>query len=405
MSGPPTLVLNSRSRSIGAISAIIDDIIPFALQTLAQESVRRWPGYAPTPLHDLKGRAGELGVARLAYKDEAPRFGLKSFKALGGGFAVQRHLQACLAEQIGAPVELDSLLQGHYRSLTRGITVAAATDGNHGRAVAWSAKVFGCSATIFIHETVSPGRERAIAAFGAAIRRVPGVYEDALRACAREASIKGWTVISDTAYPGCMDTPRTVMAGYTVMVDEAVTQWHRDRDGNVDPTPPSHVFVQAGVGGLAAAVTASLHKHYGSSMPRITVVEPSRADCCFQSARLGHWAPASGDLDTICAGLACGEPSRLAWDILDASAFGFMTVDDAAAIAEMRRLASPLPGDAVIVAGESATCGLAGLTAALRQPGSAAALGLSPSARVMVFGSEGDTDADLYKKLILSPSS
>ena len=410
MSGPPPLVLNTRSRSGDARAAIIGGIIPFALQTLARESVRRWPGYAPTPLHDLQGRAGELGVARLAYKDEAPRFGLKSFKALGGGFAVQRHLQARLAERIGRPVELEALLEGHHRSLTEGMTVAAATDGNHGRAVAWGARLFGCGAAIFIHETVSPGRERAIASFGAAIRRVPGVYEDALRACAREAVAEGWAVISDTAYPGCMETPRTVMAGYTVMVDEAVAQWHGNPDpkGSAETAPPTHVFVQAGVGGLAAAVAAGLHHHYGSrsSLPRIVVVEPERADCCFQSARLGRWAPASGDLDTLCAGLACGEPSLLAWDLLDAAAFGFMTVDDAAVVAEMRRLASPPPGDAVIVAGESAPCGLAGLAVALGGAGSgcAAALGLSPSARVMVFGSEGDTDPDLYQKLISSPS-
>jgi diaminopropionate ammonia-lyase len=399
------IVTNARRRSVEAAARIIDRIIDPAERVIAWDSITQWPGYAITPLHDLAARAAELGIARLGYKDEAPRFGLKSFKALGGAFAVQRHLQAALAERLREDIPLPALLNGTYRNLTRDLTVAAATDGNHGRAVAWGAKLFGCRARIYIHETVSPGRAAAIAAYGAEVVRVPGVYEDALRRCEADARAAGWTVISDTAYPGCMEVPRTVMAGYTVMVTEAASRWHESGRGVDDPEPPTHVFIQAGVGGLAAAVTASMHSRYGEAMPRIVVVEPERADCCYQSARLGRWTPATGDLDTICAGLACGEASLLAWEILDAAAFAFMTVPDILVAEQMRRLAAPHGKDAPIVAGESAACGLAGLVQALAEPAQAAALGLDKNSRALVFGSEGDTDSDLYKKLTLIASS
>jgi diaminopropionate ammonia-lyase len=386
------MIVNPVFRGLAARAAI-DAIIRPDETAIAGTSITRWPGYAPTRLADLPARAKVSGIARLGYKDEGNRFGLKSFKALGGAFAVQRHLQ----QAIGAEADLDALLAGRLADRTRPLTVTCATDGNHGRAVAWGARLFGCRAVIYIHETVSAGRERAIAGYGAEVVRVPGVYEDAVRRCAADAADRGWAVISDTAYPGCMDVPRTVMAGYTVMTGEALDQWGAEQWG---AGPPSHVFIQAGVGGLAAAVAASLLGRYGAAMPRLVVVEPEAADCCYQSARAGRPMPASGTLDTICAGLACGEPSLLAWDVLADLAHAFMTVSDRAVVDEMRRLARPEAGDPAIVAGESAAAGLAGMTACLGDPALAAKIGLDGSSRVLVFGSEADTDPDLYQKLI-----
>jgi diaminopropionate ammonia-lyase len=299
---------------------------------------------------------------------------------------VQRFLQDALG------VSGEALFDATERHRAASLTVACATDGNHGRAVAWAADLFGCRAIIYIHAAVSAGRAQRIAAFGAEIVRVPGVYEDALMRCAADAAKHGWALISDTAYPGCMDVPRTVMAGYTVMVEEALQQWGGEM--------PTHVFVQAGVGGMAAAVAAHLRARCGCLAPDIVVVEPERADCCYQSALAGRPSPAVGDLDTLCAGLACGEVSLLAWEILSCSARAFMHVSDAAVVTEMRRLATPISGDPPVIAGESAAVGLAGLITTLQRPAARIALRLGPASRILLFGSEGATDPELYAKLV-----
>lgn len=382
----PALVLNPHARA-GSIDPVVSGILSAEDAAAAWVSITAWPGYQRTRLADLAGRARDAGIARLAYKDEGGRFGLKSFKALGGAYAVERFVAARLG------VDRAALLDGSVRARSAELTVSCATDGNHGRSVAWGAQLFGCRSVIYIHETVSEGRARAIESFGAEVIRVPGVYEDAVRRCAAESARLGYEVISDTAYPGCMTAPRVVMAGYTVMVTEALDQWGPGG-------PPSHVFIQAGVGGLAAAVAAGPWHRYGEARPRLVVVEPERAACCFASAEAGKPTLASGDLDTICAGLACGEVSLLAWEVLERAAHAFMTVPDAAVIAEMRRLAHPEPGDPVVVAGESAPVGLAGLAAALADRGLADALALDRASTVLLFGSEGDTDPELYGRLV-----
>jgi diaminopropionate ammonia-lyase len=332
----------------------------------ARAEIAGWPGYAATRLVPLDAVARMAGVAKVFYKDESARFGLGSFKALGGAYAVLRQLRAS-ARPAGE------------------IVVTCATDGNHGRSVAWGARRFGCGCVIYIHETVSKGRADAIAAYGAEIRRVPGTYDDAVRQAARDAAENGWIVVSDTSYPGYTEIPRDVMQGYAIMADEALAQM-----GDA----PTHVFIQAGVGGLAAAVCGHLWETLGERRPRTVVVEPDRAACLFESARVGHAANIGGTLDTAMAGLACGETSLLAWDILEEGASDFMTVTDAAAFACMRLLAPQ------IVAGESAVAGMAGLLGAAARPDLARTLGLDADSRVLLFGSEGDTDPELYRKIV-----
>lgn len=353
----------------------------------ARREIASWPGYAPTPLVMLPGLARHSGIAALGYKDESRRFGLGSFKALGGAYAVLRQLQSRLGE-----VSSTELRAGKHRARTQAITVCCATDGNHGRSVAWGAQLFGCRCVIYIHETVSQGRADAIARYGAEVRRVPGNYDDGVRQAARDAAAHGWIVVSDTSYPGYTDIPRDVMQGYTIMADEALTQWQG--------APPTHVFIQAGVGGLAAAVCGHLWEMLGAKRPRVIVVESDRAACLFESAAQGRAANIHGALDTIMAGLACGETSLLAWEILEGGASDFLTVTDEAAAACMRLLADGPYGDPRIVAGESAVAGLAGLLGALARPSLAKALALDSSSRVLLFGSEGDTDPALYKQIV-----
>lgn len=339
-------------------------ILSVAAGREALDAISAWPGYAPTPLRSLPVLAGEAGVAEVLYKDEAERFGLKSFKALGGAYAVERLARAAAG---------------------RPLTVACATDGNHGRAVAWGAARAGVRAVIYLHEGVSRGRAEAIAALGAEVVRAGRTYDDSVRLCADAAAGNGWQIVSDTSWPGYEDVPRTVMQGYAVMVAEALAQ----------ASPPTHVFVQGGVGGLAAGVLSWLWEELGPARPILTVVEPENAACLFESARAGKVTAVRGDLDTIMAGLACGEPSLLAWRLLEPGADAFMHMPDDAAAQTMRDLA-----ELGVVAGESGVAGLAGLRLAASDDAMRAALRLDGRSRVLCFGTEGATDPEVYARIV-----
>ncbi|KJK14116.1 diaminopropionate ammonia-lyase [Burkholderiaceae bacterium 16] len=360
----------------------------------AEQQIKRWPGYAPTPLCDLKGLAKAAGVAQVLYKDEADRFGLGSFKALGGAYAVSRLLIREIEARTGrADVSVEDLLSGRYRDIARDITVTCATDGNHGRSVAWGAQRFGCQCVIYIHATVSEGRKQAIEHYGAQVVRTSGNYDDSVRQAADDAARLGRFVVSDTSYEGYMDVPKDVMQGYALMADEALQQLPA---GQV----PTHVFLQGGVGGLAAAVCAHFWEQLGASRPRFVVVEPDKAACLYESARAGKPVAVHGDLDTVMAGLACGEVSLLAWEILHPGAHAFLTIDDESALETVRLLAAGRYGDAPLVAGESAVAGLAGCLGALGDAQVRAQLGLDAGSRILVFGSEGATDAELYQRIV-----
>jgi len=237
-----------------------------------------------------------------------------------------------------------------------------------------------------VHAGVSQGRIDAIAAYGAAIRIVPGTYDDAVRAAARAADEQGWFVVSDTSWPGYTEVPRDIMQGYRVMADEAADQW-------AGP-PPTHVFIQGGVGGVAAAVSTQMRARY-SPAPAVIVVEPDKAACLLASAELGTPTAVAGNLETVMAGLACGEPSLLAWQELERGAAAFMAIPDEAAIAAMRLLA-----EQGIVAGESGVAGLAGFILAAGDPAARETLGLVADSRVLVFSTEGATDAAVYAALV-----
>ena len=376
MSGAQVRVLANpraaaRGAAYGAKRAAVLNAAGFAA---AEREIASWPGYAPTPLVALPGRAAQLGLAKLWYKDERGRFGLKSFKALGGAYAVRR------------------LLERHPGVSPQEITVTCATDGNHGRSVAWGAQLFGCKCTIFIHETVSAARRAAIARYGAGVVRVKGNYDDAVRHAAASAARNGWFVVSDTSYEGYRDVPTDVMHGYGVMASEIVAQ--------LGDAIPTHVFVQAGVGALAAAMCASFWLRWGERRPRFAIVEPTKADCFYRSIAAGKPVAVTGELDTVMAGLACGEVSELGWEILETGADAVVAIDDAWALEGVRAFAHPAPGDAAIVSGETGAAGLAALLAVQGKAVMLGTLGLDTSSRVLLLGSEGDTDPEIYARIV-----
>jgi diaminopropionate ammonia-lyase len=325
-------------------------------------------------------------------KDEGSRFGLGSFKALGGAYAVSKLLSAELSRRdVARSASSSDLVAGRYSASTQHITVTCATDGNHGRSVAWGAARFHCLCVIFVHETVSQGRIDAIARYGAQVVRVPGNYDDAVRAADREAKSNGWFVVSDTSYPGYTEIPLDVMQGYRLMADEAADQW--------TGPPPTHVFIQAGVGAAAAAVSVQMRERF-SPPPLLIVVEPARAACLLKSARAGAVSVVQGGLETMMAGLACGEPSLLAWQELERAAWAFLSISDHGAVEALRFLAA-----SGVAIGESGVAGLAGLRLALADPASRTALRLVDDSRILLFGTEGVTDMATYNNILHSRQS
>ena len=360
----------------------------------ALAEISSWPGYAPTPLVSLPGLASRLQLGELLYKDERSRFGLGSFKALGGAYAVANVLRHhVMAARNMTELSSRELLSGAFDEVIGQATVTCATDGNHGRSVAWGAQLFGCRCVIFVHEHVSQGRRDAIAQYGAEVREVKGNYDDAVRHAAATAQAEDWTVVSDTSYPGYREIPLDVMHGYGVMAAEIVQQM-------AGQSPPTHVFAQAGVGALAAAVCATFWLQWEQRRPRFVVVEPTRADCVYRSLEAGRPVVVGGTLDTVMAGLACGEVSELAWEVLHSGANVAVAVDDGFALQAMRMLANPAAGDAAVVAGETGGVGLAALLAAQEQPVLRRALALDDDSRVLLLGSEGDTDPLIYREVV-----
>ena len=391
-----TFALHRNSRAIERGSYDLTAILSVAEGQRAYQDIRHWQGYEPTPLRDLTGMTMGSGVHRVLYKDEASRFGLGSFKALGGAYAVGRLLQQHLNKQLDRPVSVDELASGVHMDQTRRITIACASDGNHGRSVAAGANRFGCDCVIFLHERVSRSREQAIVALGASVIRTTGNYDESVRAAAQTSRTKGWYVVADTSDDPADRMPALVMHGYSTLVIETLEQLRSAGDAL-----PTHVFLQGGVGGLGAAVVSHLWEELGDLAPVFIIVEPSRADCLYQSAVNGRPTPAKGDLDTLMAGLSCGEVSRVAWPILERGVEFFMTVEDGAAVQCMRLLHRGALGGGSIVAGESGVAGLAGLLAAVNDRTGMALrrLRLSASSTVLLIGTEGATDPGIYEKL------
>lgn len=348
-------------------------------------------GHKPTPLVALPGLAQRLGVAAIHIKDEGQRLGLGSFKALGGSYAVIRLVLEEASRQLKRSVDVTELDRHEVKAIAQSMTVACATDGNHGRSVAQGAQLVGAKCAIFVHANVSDLRIQAIARFGAEIVRVAGNYDESVAEATRVAEKNGWITVSDTSWPGYERIPGFVMQGYTAILSEALREI---------PEEPTHVFVQSGVGGIAAAIAAHLSIRLGNRRPFFTVVDPSRAACIFESAKAGRVVKVPDSEPTVMAMLECYEPSLVAWRILSHVADAFMTVEDEAAIEVMKLLANPLPGDPAIVAGESGGVGLAGLIQVADDDALRQQIGLDADSRILLINTEGATDPSLYERLV-----
>jgi diaminopropionate ammonia-lyase len=386
------------------------EIVSLARHADAVREIRGWPGYAHTPLHRLPTLAGDLGLGAIWYKDEGPRFGVGSFKALGGPYGVSRLLRREIAARVGdtgagpdpqvEPFGLEEIglegLRARYADLLAGITMTCASTGNHGRALAWAASLLGCRSVIFVPRLLSPDRAEAIASRGGEVVHVDGGYDEALRESRETARAEGWFVISDKSEGrGTEQIGRDMMQGCTVLIAEVLEQLPSG-------TVPTHVFVQAGVGGLAAATTAHLWEALGDRRPTMVIVESEKADCLLQSVRAGRPVTLEGSLDTMLGGLKCREPSPLAWEILRPGAHFFSAISDEASISAMRRLGAG-GGDAPIDVGESGAASAAALLSLAADPAHREALGLSDGAAVVVVGTEGATDARIFEEIVGRP--
>lgn len=385
------MLLNTLSDYRQPLEAADVDTLGAAGAAAVQRYLAVRAGHRPTPLHALPGLAAALGIGALHAKDEGHRLGLGSFKALGGAYAVARMVLQAAQTRLGRRLTEADLGSEEVRATAGTMTFACATDGNHGRSVAQGARLLGARSVIFVHGGVSAARVAAIAAFGAEIVRVAGSYDDSVAEAARVAGARGWHIVSDTSWEGYEAIPALVMQGYTAILTEALAQL---------PQVPTHMFVQAGVGGVAAALAGHLALVLAERRPIFTVVDPAGAACLYESARAGRPVTVAEGPPTVMAMLECYSPSPLAWRVLSRVADAFMTVDDDAAIAAMNRLARPVGGDPAIVAGESGGAGLAGLIAALADPAARAALKLDAASRVLVVITEGATDPDRYAELV-----
>lgn len=373
--------------------ADLRQVLNLAAGRAARERLAAWsllPAH-PTAAWSLPGLAAAMGVTSLTLKDESTRSRLGSFKALGAPNAL---IELVMRRWPHSGWTAAELFAGRHAQALQGFVVISATDGNHGRALAAAAQSIGCRCVIVLHAKVSVEREEAIAAFGAEIVRITGNYDESVSEAARLAQANGWEVVSDTSYEGYEAVPRDVMQGYGVVAEELL-------ENAADPAtcPWTHVILQGGVGGLAAGIVSSFWERCGAQRPRFIVVEPEQADCLYQSAVLGRPARASGSVDSVMAGLACGETSPLAWRFLQPAVDVFMTVSDAQAEQAMRSLADGRHGDVPIVAGESGVAGLAALQVLMAQAEWRDAAGLHAGARVLLINTEGATAPRVYAEL------
>ena len=366
----------------------------------AQAFHRSFPQYNPTPLARLDGMAARLGLGSLCVKDESYRFGLNAFKVLGGSFAMGRYI----AQELGRDVSemtYGYLTSEKLREEFGQATFFTATDGNHGRGVAWAANRLGQKAVVHMPKGSAKSRFDNIAREGAQVTIEEVNYDDCVRMAAAEAAqTEHGVVVQDTAWEDYEEIPAWIMQGYGTMAGEAAEQLRQQEIGR-----PTHVFVQAGVGSLAGAVVGYFANRFPTDPPKFIIMEAQIADCLYQGAKAGDGAPrmVGGDLQTIMAGLACGEPNTISWDILRNHAAAFLSCPDWVSAKGMRMLAAPVKGDPAVCSGESGAVGM-GVVSAIMEDDAykdlREALELGRDSRVLMFSTEGDTDPDKYREIV-----
>ncbi len=334
----------------------------------AYSSISSWKGYSPTPLIELNKLAKELNLSKIFYKDESKRFDLKSFKALGGAYAVEK------------------ITKGN-----KDIVVATATAGNHGRSVAWGARRLGLKCKIFISEFVSEARGQAMSALGAEVIKVKGNYEKSLIECIKKSTENDWQIVQDVAWKDYMIVPKFTMAGYTVMMKEIVDQIKTDQI--------THIILQAGVGGMAGAMVAGIAR-YLKKIPEIIVVEPDSAACVMESIKAGKIEKIDIERESLMGGMSCGEVSLVPWEILENSVKYCISLPDDDIAKTMKLLGNSSFSEEKIIAGENSAPGVICLITSCVDDKIREKLKLSFKSNILVIGCEGDTDKQMYQKLI-----
>ena len=361
---------------------------------------RSFPQYSITPLAKLDGMAKNLGLGGVYVKDESYRFGLNAFKVLGGSFAMGRYIAQQMGRDVGE-MTYEYLTSPAFREEFGQATFFTATDGNHGRGVAWAANKLGQKAVVHMPKGSSQSRFDNIAKEGTKVTIEEVNYDDCVRIAAAEAAeTEHGVVVQDTAWEGYEEIPAWIMQGYGTMANEAADQLRQ-----VSVNRPTHVFVQAGVGSLAGAVVGYFTNLYPNDPPKFVVMEARAADCLYQGAVAGDGDPriVGGDLQTIMAGLACGEPNIISWDILRNHVSAFVSCPDWVSAKGMRMLSAPVKGDPRVISGESGAVGM-GLLSTIMQDEDYKELReyleLDQSSQVLMFSTEGDTDPDKYKEIV-----
>jgi diaminopropionate ammonia-lyase len=350
-----------------------------------------------SPLVGLHNLATMLGVGGIWIKDESVRMDLGSFKVLGGSYAIYRFIKKHLGIE-DREYTFAEFTSPEMKQRYKHLVFATATDGNHGRGVAWAATQLGLRSIVYVHIGTSQARIDAIAKNGAEVKIISGTYDDAVRQVNSDANKHGWQVISDTSWEGYEDIPRWVMQGYSTLFNEAQLQLSAQ-----GVSAPTHIFVQAGVGALAASAVGFYRQRCPDNPPKSIIVEPDKAACLWLSAREGKRVTFSGQLDTIMAGLACGDPSPLAWRILSNCAEVFAVCPDYVAAKGMRVYGVPLAGDPFVVSGESGAVTLGTLMFLMAMPEATAlreSLGLNSTSHILLINTEGNTDPDDFRRIV-----
>lgn len=366
-------------------------------------------GYEPTPLRSLSNLAKHFGVEAIMVKDESYRFGLNAFKVLGGAYAIGKYI----SERLGRPMSelsFERLKSDEIKAVLGEVTFVTATDGNHGRGVAWAARELGQKAVVYMPKGSSEYRLEQILKEGAEASITDMNYDDAVRLSDQVAKARGGVLVQDSSWPGYMDIPTWIMQGYATLMDETVEQIEA-----LGAHMPTHVFLQAGVGSFAGSMLGYLAARLGEAKPICVIVEPDEAACIYKSFKYGDGRPhnVTGFMPTMMAGLACGEPSLVAWGVLRDYAEAAVSCPDEVSAYGMRILGNPLPGDDKVVSGESGAVGigLLGLLMraqtgddavddAVRLKAFAEQLGLDHTSRILIISTEGDTDPENYRNVV-----
>lgn len=356
-----------------------------------------FPEYEMTPLVELKALAAELGVEKIVVKDESYRFGLNAFKVLGGSYSIGSYIADRLQMDI-SELPCRRMISPEIKEKLGKLTFVTATDGNHGRGIAWTASRLGQNSVVYMPKGSAQERLDNIRALGADASIIDGNYDEAVRFANEQARKHQWIMVQDTAWEGYEKIPGWIMEGYTTMAYEAVQQLNGER--------PTHIFLQAGVGAMSGAVTGFFADLYqDDDKPVITIVEPNRADCIYRTAEAddGRLHMVTGEMNTIMAGLACGEPCTIGWEVLRDHADNFISMPDWVAAKGMRVLGNPIGTDKRIISGESGAAGVGLVTEVLQNKSLGwlrEQLKLDENSRILCFSTEGDTDQENYRRIV-----